>query len=482
MTAAGRLRVLLGRLATLGRRMPPGVRVGSAAAGAALILSSPVSSSPPQPRPGVDWPSFRGIQASGVADGYITAVRWNVPAGENVRWKAAIPGLGHSSPIVWGDLICVTTAVSEDGRDPLRVGLYGEVDSLDARPRQKWMVWCLDKRTGAIRWTRTAHEGIPKTKRHPKGTFANATLATDGRHIVAMFGSEGLFAYDMAGRLLWKVDLGVLDAGFFQDPSAQFGTASSPVVHDGVVVVQADMQRDGFLAAFDVRTGRELWRTPREEVPTWCTPTVHVVAGRSQVVVNGWKHAGAYDLRSGREIWRLSRGGNTPVPTPVVGRGLVFLTSAQLPLSPIYGIREGATGDITPEAEEATGPHIAWSQQRDGSYMQTPILYGDLLYVGRIIGTVNAFRASTGERVYRARLDVGRGFTASAVAADGKLYYTSEDGDALVVRAGPAFELLAQNPLGEVAMATPAVSEGVLYYRTRHHLVAVAEPSPRLER
>ncbi len=478
MTAAGRRRVLLGRLATTGRTGARGVRAFCAAAAVALALSSPVSSSPPGPRPGVDWPSFRGIQASGVADGYPSAVRWNVPAGENVRWKAAIPGLGHSSPIVWGDQICVTTAVSDDGRDTLRVGLYGEVDSLEELPRQKWMVWCLDKRTGAVRWTHTAHEGVPKTKRHPKGTFANATLATDGRHVVAMFGSEGLFAYDMAGRLLWKVDLGVLDAGFFQDPTAQFGTASSPVVHDGVVVVQADVQKGGFLAAFDVRDGRELWRTPREDVPTWCTPTVHVVAGRPQVLVNGWKHAGAYDLRSGREIWRLSRGGNTPVPTPIVGHGLVFLTSAQLPLSPIYGVHERASGDITPEDDRRASAHIAWSHQRDGSYMQTPILYGDLLYVGRIIGVVNAFRATTGERVYRARLGVGRGFTASAVAADGKLYYTSEDGEAFVVRAGPTFELLAENPLGEIAMATPAVSEGVLYYRTRHHLVAIADPVP----
>lgn len=458
------------------RRRPVALGVCAACVVLALaagLLAPRAAPSSQGPRPGIDWPSFRGNRASGVAEGFATPVRWNVPAGENVRWKTPIPGLGHSSPIVWGDQVCVTTAVSDDGSDTLRVGLYGEVDSLKELPSQTWMVSCLDKRTGAVRWTRTAHAGVPKTKRHPKATFANSTLATDGERIVALFGSEGLYAYDMGGTLQWKVDLGVLDAGFFQDPSAQFGTASSPIIHEGVVIVQADVQKGGFLAAFDVRDGRQLWRAPREDVPTWSTPTVHDVGGRPQVVVNGWKHAGGYDLRTGREIWRLTRGGNTPVPTPIAGHGLIFLTSAQRPLSPIYGIRETSRGDITPADEAETNDHIAWSHRREGSYMQTPIVYGDYLYVGRIIGVLNAYRARTGEHVYRARLGVGGGVTASAVAGDGKLYYTSEDGDALVVRAGPTFELLAKNPLGEVTLASPAISEGVLFYRTRRHLVAI---------
>lgn len=413
-----------------------------------------------------------------MAEGFRTPERWDVPRGQNVGWKVAIPGLGHSSPIIWRNQVCVTTAVSQDGQDTLRVGLYGEVDSLDALPVQRWMVYCLDKRTGAILWARTAHEGVPKTKRHPKGTFANATLATNGERIVASFGSEGLYAYGMDGTLRWKVDLGVLDAGFYLDPSAQFGTASSPVIHDGLVVLQADIQRGGFLAAFDLRDGREVWRVPRDDVPTWCTPTVHTVEGRAQIVVNGWRHAGGYDLRTGREIWRLSRGGNTPVPTPIVAHGLIFLTSAQRPLSPIYGIRLTASGDITPGSGVSAGDHIAWSHEREGAYMQTPIVYGDYLYVGRIIGVLNAFEARTGRHAYRARLGQGQGFTASAVAADGKLYYTSEDGDVFVVRAGSAFELLAENPLGEVALSSPAVSEGVLYFRTRHHLIAVGGSQP----
>lgn len=472
-------------VATTTRR--PGARLWNAAgiAGAALVLSAGLSltlAATPEARPGVDWPSFRGIRASGVAEGFATPVTWNVPTGEHVRWKTPIPGLGHSSPIVWGDQVCVTAAASQRGGDPLRVGLYGDVNSLDEVVSQTWTVWCLDKHTGAVRWTRAAHSGVPKTKRHPKGTYANSTLATNGRYLVAWFGSEGLYAFDLAGRPQWTKDLGVIDAGFHLDPSAQFGTASSPVIHDDLVIVQADSQTGGFLAAFDVLDGREVWRTPRQDVPTWSTPTIHIVDGSPQVVLNGWKHAGAYDLRSGREIWRLSRGGNTPVATPVTGYGLVFLTSAQLPISPIYGIQERARGDLTPSADaELPQGHVAWKHDRDGAYMQTPIVYDQLLYVGRITGVVNAFEAGTGRHVYRARLGVGGGFTASAVAADGKLYYTSEDGDVFVVRAGRQFEVVARNSLGEVTLASPAVSEGTLYFRTRHHLVAVGEtprPSP----
>ncbi len=467
------------------RRLAGRLSITTGIVALALALSVGPSSSreatPPQARPGIDWPSFRGIRASGVAEGFATPVSWNVSAGERVRWKTPISGLGHSSPIVWGDHVCVTAAASQRGDDPLRVGLYGDINSLDEVSSQTWTVWCLDKRSGAVRWTRTAHTGVPKTKRHPKASYANSTLATDGRYLVAWFGSEGLHAFDLAGRPQWSRDLGVIDAGFYLDPTAQFGTASSPVIHDDLVIVQADTQTGGFLAAFDVVDGREVWRTPRQDVPTWSTPTIHIVDGRPQVVVNGWKHAGAYDLRSGREIWRLSRGGNTPVATPVTGLGLVFLTSAQLPISPIYGIRETAKGDLTASAEGSAQDPIAWKYDREGAYMQTPIVYDQLLYVGRIIGVVNAFEARTGRHVYRARLGVGAGFTASAVAADGKLYYTSEDGEVFVVRAGRQFEVLARNSLDEVTLASPAVSEGTLYFRTRHHLVAIGGP-PRATR
>jgi outer membrane protein assembly factor BamB len=225
-----------------------------------------------------------------------------------------------------------------------------------------------------------------------------------------------------------------------------------------------------------VRTGKQLWRTPRADVPTWSTPAIVTMNGRDQVIVNGWKHIGGYDLETGKEVWRMTGGGDIPVPTPIAAHGLVFITNAHGKMAPIYAIKPTATGDISLKAGETSNAHIAWSYQRDGGYMQTPIVYGGILYVCRDNGVLSAFDAKTGARHYQARLGDGKtGFSASAVASGGRLYFTSEDGDVYVVKAGPAYELLATNPLGEVAMATPAISEGTLVFRTRHHLVAVGE-------
>jgi outer membrane protein assembly factor BamB len=425
------------------------------------------------PRPGVDWPSFRGPGASGVSEGHRTPLRWNATTGQQVRWKTAIPGLGHSSPVIWGDQVCVTTAIRTDGEASLRIGLYGDIAPVDDTSVHHWKVICLDKQTGRVGWERTAHSGVPRVKRHTKGTHANSTLATDGTHIVAFFGSEGLHAYDMEGKVLWTKDLGLLDSGFFMVPAAQWGFASSPVIHDGLVLVQVDVQRGSFVAAFEARTGREVWRTARADVPTWSTPTVARAPGGPQLIVNGFRHIGGYDLRSGKEVWRMRGLGDIPVPTPVVADGLIFVTNAHGPGAPIYAIRTSASGDLT-SGSTPPGEHIAWSHERDGAYMQTPIVYRDLLYNCRDNGVLGVYEARTGRRFYQQRLGGGRtGFTASPVAADGKVYFTSEEGDVFVVKAGSSFELLAENPLGEVSMATPAISEGVLYFRTRGHLVAI---------
>ena len=428
------------------------------------------------PRPGIDWPSFRGIRGSGVAEGFETPTTWDVPAGKGLKWKTPIPGLGHSSPIVWGNQVCLTTAISGQANAGLKIGLYGNIDSVPDDTEHTWKLICADKSTGKLLFDRTIHTGVPKIKRHMKATHANSTLATDGTHIVAMLGSEGLYAYDMSGGPLWKKDLGVLDSGYFMAPEAQWEFGSSPVIHAGVVIIQADVQKDSFLAAFDVRTGKEIWRTLRTDVPTWSTPTIHEVNGQTQILVNGWRHMGAYDFRTGKEIWKLSRGGDIPVPTPVVGHGLVYLTNAHgRQGAPVYAIRETAAGDITLAPGETSSDHIAWSAPRDGAYMISPVLYQGLLYVSRNNGVFCVFDAATGEQVYQERLGGGAtGFTASLVAADGKIYFTSEDGDVHVVRAGRTFELLARNPIGEIAMATPAISEGVLFFRTDKSLLAIS--------
>ncbi len=438
---------------------------------AALLASALPAAEPASPR--VHWPSFRGPRAAGVAEGAAAPVRWDLASGQNVLWKTAIPGLGHSSPVVWGNRVFVTTAVSE-GEAPLKVGLYGDIAPAEDDGAQSWQILSLDKRTGEILWRRTLREGVPRTRRHPKSSHANPTPATDGRRLVAFFGAEGLYALDLDGNLLWQKDLGVLRASFYRVPEAEWGFASSPVIDSGRVYVQADVLGGSFLAAYDLEDGREVWRTARDDVPAWSTPTIHRVGGRAQVLVNGHRHMGAYDAETGREIWRLAGGGDIPVPTPVAAHGLVFLTSSHGGPSPIFAVRETARGELSPPAAEGSGGSVAWSVPRDGAYMPTPLVVGEHLYVARDAGALYCYEAKTGRLLYRERL--GGAITASGVAADGVLYFAGESGDVDVVRAGPEFERLATNALGETVLATPAVSEGILIFRTRGHLVAVGTP------
>ena len=421
-----------------------------------------------------NWPGFRGRQADGIAEGYATPTAWNLESSENILWKVPIPGLAHSSPVVWGESIFLTTAISVEGEEELRVGLYGDIEPVQDTSIHRWIVYRLDKNSGEILWTRTAHEGVPKIERHPKSTHANPSPATDGRRVVAFFGSEGLYCYDFDGTLIWEKDLGVLDSAFFTAPEAQWGFASSPAIHGDRVFFQCDVLGESFVAAFSLEDGTEIWRTRRQDVPTWSTPTVHQRDGQVQLIVNGWKHMGAYDAATGKEIWKLTGGGDIPVPTPIVAQGLVFITNAHGPGSPIYAIRSEARGDISLEKGTISNEFIAWSVERGGAYMQTPLVYGDYLYTCRDNGVLSCFRARTGNLIYRERLGRGAaGFSASPVAADGKLYFSSEAGDVYVVRAGPEFEILAVNSMDEVVMATPAISEGILYIRTRSHLFAI---------
>ena len=322
----------------------------------------------------VNWPGFRGLYAVGFSDGSPTPVTWNVENGDNIEWKTQIPGLAHSSPVIWEDRIFITTAVSEKENPELKTGLYGNINPVEDDSVHLWKVYCLDKKTGKILWEKTAHEGVPKVKRHPMATHANSTAATDGSYVVAFFGSEGLYCYDLNGELVWKKDFGVLNSAFFSVPSAQWGFASSPVIHNGVVVVQCDALNTAFLAALDVKTGKELWRTPREDYPTWSTPTVHAGERNTQIIVNGFKHIGGYDFKTGKEIWKIDGGGDIPIPTPVVAGNLVYINSAHGKMSPIYAVKLDARGDISLKDEMTANDKIVWSVRRGGSYIQTPLI------------------------------------------------------------------------------------------------------------
>ncbi|HWT02016.1 MAG TPA: PQQ-binding-like beta-propeller repeat protein [Pyrinomonadaceae bacterium] len=430
-----------------------------------------------------NWPQFRGPAAAGVVEGRATPVRWDAEKSVNIRWKVPIPGLAHSSPVVWGNKVFVTTAVSVNPKEETRFGLYGDVAPVKEESKHTWKVYCLDKQTGKILWERTAYEGVPKVKRHPKATHASSTPAVDGKHIVALFGSEGLYCYDLNGKLIWKQDLGVLDAGWFYDPDYQWEHASSPIIYKNLVIVQADVQKDSYLAAYDIKTGKQVWKTPREEIPSWATPTVYEGKTRAELITNGTKAIRGYDPAAGKELWRLSPNSEITTPTPFVAHDLIYVTSGYAPIQPIYAIRPGAAGDITLKEGEESNQFIAWSKKRGGPYMPTPIAYGDLLYVCSNQGVMTAYNAKTGERVYQQRLaDRGGAFTASMVASDGKIYLSSEDGEVFVVKAGPKHELLSVNPMGEVLMATPAISDGMLIVRGIKHLFAIAEsPAPQVK-
>lgn len=421
-----------------------------------------------------NWPSFRGPQASGVAEGYKLPTTWNAAKSESVLWKTPIPGLAHSSPVIWGDRVFITTAISGDPKAVFRHGLYGDVEPSPDVSKHSWRVYCLDRKTGKVLWERVAQEGIPKTKRHPKNTQASPTPVTDGKHVVASFGSEGLYAYDIDGKLLWKQDLGALNAGWFYDPDYEWGAASSPIIYKDLVIVQCDIQKDSFVAAYDVRAGQRRWQTPRPEIPSWCTPTVYEGKPRDELITQATKFIRGYDPLTGKELWRLSGNSEVTAPTPIIAHGLIYVTNGYRVIQPIYAIRPGGSGDISLKEGQESNEFIVWSKKRGGPYMPTPVVYGDYLYTCSNNGVVACYRAKTGERVYQQRLAQGGAYSASPIAGDGKLYFTSEDGDIHVVKAGPQYELLASNPIGEVCMATPAISAGVIFVRGQHHVFAIA--------
>jgi len=420
-----------------------------------------------------DWPQFRGPSASGVGSGAKPPIRWDASKGTNLVWKAEIPGLSVSSPIVWGDRVYVTTAISSDPAQKFRTGLYGDTDSVNDRSPHQWKVMALDKLTGKLLWQQTAHEGVPKTKRHPKSSQASASPVTNGSVVIAYFGSEGLYAYSSDGTLLWQKDLGLQNAGWFFDPDSEWGAASSPVIFKNSVIVLCDRQKDSFIAAFDLKDGKELWRTARAEIPTWGTPTVVAGKDRTEVVTNGAKAIRGYDADTGKELWTLGPNTEIPCTTPVSGQGLIFVSSGYAPIQPIYAIRIGSTGNLTLPAGKDSSDAIAWSKPRGGTYLPSPILYGDQLYALGNNGILTAYDAKTGNRVYQQRIE-GDSFVASPVAAAGNLYLASEDGDVFVVKAGPQYELVAKNPIGEPVLATPAWADDTLIVRGARHLFAIA--------
>lgn len=433
-----------------------------------------------------NWPSFRGTQARGVADGQHPPTEWDAGEDRGVLWRTSIGGLGNSCPVIWGDRLFVTSAISDSANTDVRIGLYGDVDSVEDDSVYDYVVYCLHKTTGEILWQKTVHSARPAVKRHSKSSHANPTVATDGQHLIAFFGSEGLYCLDLDGNEKWRVDLGFLDSGWFFDPGYQWGFGSSPIIHGNQVIVQCDIQENSFVASFDLQTGAEQWRTGRDEIPTWPSPTVHVFGDIPMLLTHGTKAARGYDARDGQLLWELPGHSEIVVPTPFVARGLIFLASGYSPIQPIVALRPTARGTIELQAVDGTeaapaeeqgsaaSNPLAWSVLRGGPYMPTPLAYGAHLYVCANNGLLTCYDLQTGEQIYRERVRIGgtAAFTASPIAADGHLYLTAEDGRVAVIKAGEDFELVSVNPVGQTVMATPAISEGVFYVRTVGGVIA----------
>jgi len=425
--------------------------------------------------PSQNWPAFRGPGATGVTEGYPLPTTWNadpdIGTPEGVLWRAPIPGLGHSSPVVWGARLFICTAVPEGEKAELVLGAGGAPTPADDSRQHRWVILCFDKTTGKELWRKIAYEGMPRTTRHVKATQANTTLTVDGENLVAFFGSEGLYCYDLDGNLKWTRDLGVINISKY---SIGWGYASSPAIYQNRIVLTCDDPSNPFLVALQLSDGKELWRVSRKDISerSWGTPLIHQGPETTQIVINGWPWVVSYNLQTGEKLWEIHDGGDNPIPTPFMANDWIYITSSHGGKSPIYVVRPEARGDITPTKDGPTSDAMVWSTLKGGSYMSTPVVYGDYIYLGSS-SIIRCFNATTGEEIYVKKLPPPASIIASLVASDGKIYCASENGSVHVLAPGPEFKVLANNPMGEPCLATPAISEGVLYFRTTQSLIAI---------
>lgn len=417
-----------------------------------------------------NWPQFRGPSAGVVEDGILPDT-WS--ATENVVWKTEIPGRAWSSPVVWGQRIFLTSAVSEGDTETPKKGLYlGGNRQKPSDKTHRWMVYCIDLGGGKILWEQVAHKAVPRHPLHVKNTYASETPVTDGQRVYAYFGNVGLYCYDMNGEPLWSKEFASVKT------SNNWGTAASPVLYADKLFIQNDNNEQSYLLALDKKTGEQIWRVDRDEKSNWATPYVWTNELRTELVTSGKGKVRSYDL-DGRLLWELGGMSSIVIPTPFAKDGLLYVTSGYVgdKKRPIFAIRPGAQGDITLKDDQTSNQYIAWRQKQGGPYNPSPIVYGDYLYVLYDRGFLNCYDAKTGQEVY-SRQQIAAGataFTSSPWANDGKLFCLSEDGDTFVIQAGPEFKVLGKNALNEMCMATPAAAQGSLIIRTFSKLYRIAD-------
>ena len=415
-----------------------------------------------------EWPQFRGLTAGAVADDPLLPDRWS--ATENVAWAVDIPGLGWSSPVVAGELVFMTSAISSgDERAPVP-GLYDPGESFGktrSDATHQWMVYAIDFDTGSVRWARELEALVPTELKHVKNSFASETPVTDGRRVYVYFGSIGLLAaLNMSGETVWRAHVGSFNGG------QEFGTAASPVLHGGRLYIVNDNTTSSFLAAFNADTGDEVWRVERDETENWSTPFVWVNEVRTEIVTTGRQKIRSYDVH-GNLLWELGGMTVNVVPTPFAANGLLYLSSGYpggYP-RPVYAVRPGAAGDISLDEGETGNEFIAWYQPLLGTYSTSALVYGDYYYTLLDRGFLLCHDSRTGEEIYgRQRIAPGHGFTASPWGYNGNIFVLSEDGDTYVIRSGSTFEILHTNSLDEMSLATPAIARGSLFIRTQSKL------------
>jgi outer membrane protein assembly factor BamB len=426
-----------------------------------LILLIPAFASGPG-----DWPQWRGPNWDGIARGD-APLHWSDT--EHIKWKAEVPGRGHSSPVVWGDRIFLTAAVptvpAAPGAAANSSGRGLPFGSRGPQPEQKLVVMCFDRKTGKLLWERAAKVATPHEGYHPQyGSFASNSPVTDGKHVIAFFGSRGVYCYDLDGNKVWEKDFGVPLKMY-----NTFGEGSWPALEGNTLLLLFDHEGDSFLVALDKSTGKELWRTARTDGNTnWSGPVVISYQGKKQVIVSASRKIHAYDFETGKPIWECAGLGQNTIPAPVADGSMVIVMSGFRNPN-LLAIKLGREGDLT--GTDA----IVWQNQRGNSYTPSPVLADGKLYMLTDSGMLSCFDAKTGTPYYQQqRLPKPYNFKSSPVAAGGKLYLASEEGDVIVVKMGEKFEVLATNTLeGQFFVATPAVIDGEIYLRGQNMLFCV---------
>ncbi len=419
-----------------------------------------------------NWPQWRGPNGLGIASAANYPEEW--APDKNVAWKTEVPGRGHSSPVVWGDRVFITTSIEgkpapPDHKPPVHPDFnhkdgYLHPDSVGSNYLYSLKVLAFDAKTGRKVWEDTPYDGTMYDDRHRKNTYASPTMATDGTLVYAFFESAGLYAYDFSGKLAWKKSLGGI-------AKAGLGPGTSPVIFEDLLILLCDqeMGKGSFIVALNKTTGAEVWRSERSSRRSWATPLIVRTPERAELVTSAAERVIAYDPRTGKELWRANGVQSHPIPSAVAADGLVFLTAGSQAKRAL-AIRVGGNGDLT------DSPHIVWRYDKGTAYVPSPLVHGNYLYLMTDRGLITCLDAKTGEVLYEGgRPPVPATFTASLVGYGDRLLMTSEDGDTFVVKAGPKHEILRTNPIGEPVFASLALAQGTIYIRGEKHLFAVRQ-------